>query len=352
MLWHGLAKDTRKNYSIPQRSFEDFCVRRSQKPWPAQLDMLGEWCVAKASPNPLEPKMIKASTIENYLAALRAVHVDRQLDLEVFNSPWLHRIVAGIRRTEHSKPTKQAFPITSEVLSKITYVHPGTIGTSSFLQNVNFDTAAKVAFAGLFRIGELTCKNDELDPDTLRTKVQRGDVSFPLDNSYVTVRLRRSKADKEHRGVNIVMARTNTPACPVEALRFLFTVDPRSPSSPLFNIGHQPMTRDWLIRKLKSRLISQQIEPSLYSGHSFRRGAAQLASNNGLTNDEIMTLGRWTSDAFHRYFKRSLRNRFEINQRFRLKDTSFLTPLASPLPSPPPSVFGAALLYGGSLAAS
>ena len=38
-----------------------------------------------------------------------------------------------------------------------------------------------------------------------------------------------------------------------------------------------------------------------YLGHSFRRGAATSAREAGLTEDEIMLLGRWNSDSQRRY---------------------------------------------------
>lgn len=350
MLWHGLAKDTRKGYETTIHSYESFCTMRGEKPWPARVEVIGEWIISRISPSPYYPKVVKAATIDGYIAALRSVHVDRRLDLTVFASLWLRRIIAGIRRTEVSRPTKQAFPITAEVLSQITYIHPGIVGTAECSRNINFDVAAKVAFAGLFRLGELTFKEDELTPDIISTKVLRSDVSFALDNSHAIIRLRRSKADKEHAGVNIVLARTSTPTCPVESLKALFELDPRLPTTPLFNVDNKPMTRNWMIGKLRSRIAAHQLDPSIYSGHSFRRGAAQQASDNGLTNDEIQVLGRWSSAAFERYFKRGLRSRFEINRRFLLKDSSFLS--APTAPPPPPLVSGAALLYGGSLIAS
>ena len=39
-----------------------------------------------------------------------------------------------------------------------------------------------------------------------------------------------------------------------------------------------------------------------FNGHSFRRGAAQHASDNGLGDDDIKILRRWTLEAFKQYF--------------------------------------------------
>ena len=43
-----------------------------------------------------------------------------------------------------------------------------------------------------------------------------------------------------------------------------------------------------------------------FNGHSFRRGAAQHALDNGLGDNNIKILRRWTSEAFKRYFTANL----------------------------------------------
>jgi hypothetical protein len=44
------------------------------------------------------------------------------------------------------------------------------------------------------------------------------------------------------------------------------------------------------------------VDPGGYTGHSLRRGAAQDAHDMGLPRDDIMMLGRWSSDAVDRYY--------------------------------------------------
>ena len=45
------------------------------------------------------------------------------------------------------------------------------------------------------------------------------------------------------------------------------------------------------------------LDTSRYKGHSFRIGAASLAADNGLSDAQIRTLGRWKSDAFKIYIR-------------------------------------------------
>lgn len=326
-LWNGLAKETRDNYKSVQKMYETYCIMQSKTTWPAQLETLGEFTTLRAIGG-LGITKVKPDTIAGNLSALRSVHVDRRLDEGVFDSPWLKRIVSGIRRTTINTPTKQAQPITMDILERITKpAFTGPTGARS-RESINFDVAAKVAFAGCLRMGEFTVKNSQLQEDHLTftsTRLTRSDVAIAPGGAYATLRLKRSKADYDHRGVEIVLARTDSPTCPVKAFCELLVDYPAKgdtpeerAAEPLFATSDgEPISRNWMIAQLRNRIKRAGIRtPTKFSGHSFRRGAAQHASDNGLTHEDIQDLGRWKSDSFKRYFKRSLRSRLELNTRF------------------------------------
>ena len=70
----------------------------------------------------------------------------------------------------------------------------------------------------------------------------------------------------------------------------------------LFNLSDQrPVSKISLVSFISHlpRLVS--IDPSHYSGHSFRIEGATSASIAGLTDYEIKLLGRWNSDSYERY---------------------------------------------------
>ena len=56
---------------------------------------------------------------------------------------------------------------------------------------------------------------------------------------------------------------------------------------PLFRLDGGGFPRDALIKVLKSRLQTAGIPLGHYSGHSFRRGAAQHAKDNGLLDEHV-----------------------------------------------------------------
>ncbi len=87
------------------------------------------------------------------------------------------------------------------------------------------------------RMGELTYTAAEAKKATFsEIGLTRSDISFEEGGQYATLRLKQSKTDIEHTGVQIILAATVEPTCPVAALRALFIQDSRPPNAPLFRL--------------------------------------------------------------------------------------------------------------------
>ena len=88
----------------------------------------------------------------------------------------------------------------------------------------------------------------------------------------------------------------------VRHLTKLFAVVQADPEQPAFSFApgkfvHYKLFTD----KLKSILSSCGLDPSLYSGHSFRRGGASFLYQVGGSILQIMSSGSWSSTCFTRY---------------------------------------------------
>jgi hypothetical protein len=84
-----------------------------------------------------------------------------------------------------------------------------------------------------------------------------------------------SKTDPFRKGVSILIARApGSSTCAVTALKQLFAANPQPPTAPLFSDPDGSLSPTQFISTLKSRLTSIGLDPSLYSGHSFRSGVA------------------------------------------------------------------------------
>ncbi|SPC60574.1 uncharacterized protein UHOD_11129 [Ustilago sp. UG-2017b] len=94
--------------------------------------------------------------------------------------------------------------------------------------------------------------------------------------------------------------------CPVACLRPLS--HGRPPLVPLFGLGPfglDPLPRSTFITVLRRAIQACGLPASQYAGHSFHRGVATWASQHGTSTTDIQSLGRWSSDCYHRYIDRS-----------------------------------------------
>lgn len=306
-LWYGLSPRTRQGYQSAISSFTLFCAFKGIKPWPATEFVLAEWITGRIrGSNMPKQDQIKPNTVQSYLSALKSYHIDHNLPSHAFSSPRIDRILSGARFL---------YPPTKDILRKITSITPNSI------EELNIDTAFKVAWAGFLWMGEFTYTNAEFQTRTfVDTKLTRSDITFSDEDQHAILRLKRSKTDLNHTGVEIILAATHDTTCPVTALRTLFTRDPQSHTAPLFRLTGRStaFSRKPVLDILQSRLRQFNITTSKsYTGHSFRKGAAQHASDNGMLEQHIQKLGRWTSRAFQLYFETSVSSLYTLSMRFQ-----------------------------------
>ena len=121
--------------------------------------------------------------------------------------------------------------------------------------------------------------------------------------SMIKIFLKVSKCDQFGKGVEIFIGRTNSTICPVAAI--LSYMVARGPSAgPFFQFADgSPLTKARFIGEVRSALALAGLDPSSYSGHSFRIGAATSATQAGLEDSTIKALGRWSSTAFLTYLR-------------------------------------------------
>lgn len=190
-------------------------------------------------------------------------------------------------------------PITSAILHRLLLTMP----TTAYVQRA-FST---LAFAGFLRTAEFTSDAKGFSP---LFNVTRGSVTFvpSLDApTHLILRLPASKTDPFRHGVDVLIAAAPLSAsCPVRAMQDLFRHHPLPLSAPLFQLPDgSHLTRAESIRLTRSSLLAAGEDPSLYLGHSWRRGAATTAAAAGFTEHDIQVLGRWSSDSYKLYIQSS-----------------------------------------------
>ena len=163
--------------------------------------------------------------------------------------------------------------------------------------------ASTLCFFGFMRSGEIIVPSDTTFEDS--THLTFADVA--VDNltspSMLRVHLKASKTDPFRAGVDIVVGRAGNALCPVVAVVNYLLIRGSGPS-PLFRFQDgKPLTRARLVEQVREALQRAGIDGALYSGHSFRSGAATTAAKVGVEDSAIKILGRWRSSAYQLYIK-------------------------------------------------
>jgi hypothetical protein len=246
---------------------------------------------------------LKYTTIKLYLSGIRFTYLEKGIP-NPFQSNCqsmerLKLILNAIRKTESKSGQLSRLPITVDILHNIC----STLRKNAFdvYTNILLQAMYTVAFFGFFRCGELTIRTT-FDP-TCHLTCQ--DVQ--IQHKTVKIFLKTSKADRFHRGTDIVLYSNDTDICPVKAMCKYMQIRKHSMASkdePFFvtNIG-LPVNRTFFIECLKQILDRGGVDSTKYNGHSFRIGAATSAACARMEDHLIKSLGRWSSDCYTRYIQ-------------------------------------------------
>ncbi len=247
------------------------------------------------------------ATIMLYLYGIRNLYIesncsDPLCSLAGTPLPLLELILKGIKKLAPLS-TRKRYPITRDVLQLMcNQLEQQCFGiyTDSMLKA--FFT---MSFFGFFRSGELVCQTNSFDP---KNHLTVGDVSVQnyMSEVCICVHLKCSKGDPLRQGVDVYLFKTDVQSlCPVTAVLSFVTMR-RSrgavPTDPFYEMeDNLPLTRTKLVALMHTVMERAGVNPSGYSGHSFRKGAATSSHVKKLDDSVIRFLGRWKSDCHMRY---------------------------------------------------
>ncbi|SPO30780.1 uncharacterized protein UTRI_05397 [Ustilago trichophora] len=280
LLWNGLAASTRAHAAAMYADFASFATNLAIHPFPASPTLLIEWVAHHHTVGK------SYNTLKSDLSALKSSHIDLGLPTAAFADERLERTVRGFKQLVGAPLPVAKLPITLPLLRQLVQaLH--TVCVSRHNRRMYRATFC-LAFACFLRSGELTWETE--GPNVLKVAA----VSFARDNSHVTVTLPASKMDPFWQGAALTAPAVNLSTCAVSALRVI--CHNREPQEPLFTLeGGQPFTRAAFVTVPRHCLQACSIPPELYSGHSFRRGAATWAASNGIDADTIRGLALYTN---------------------------------------------------------
>ena len=234
---------------------------------------------------------MRPCTIAVYVQAVRNAQLEHGFDDPTVDS-WLpKRVLKGIQRCHGVEIIKPRLPITMPILRKLIDACRQCRHMTEY-DRLLYQAALLLAFYGFLRCAEFT------------SNLAKNCIEF--ESGSMRVLLRKSKTDPFGKGVYVDIGSATSPYCPVRAmLAYLSTSRHLSLADPLFVLSSgKPLTRAAVTDTVRCLLKAANV-PSveMYSGHSFRIGAATTAAVAGVPDSLIRTAGRWKSDSCLHYMR-------------------------------------------------
>ena len=232
--------------------------------------------------------------LKHLLASVKFLHqaLNHTFPVDSFQ---LDITLQGLKRRLAKVPF-QVLPITPTVLKQMfLHLDMGKVEDRSLW------CAYLISFYGLLR--KSNAVPEALAFDTKKVLVRKN-VKVDTLNNMVYLYLGYGKTNNFcTRDVIIPVPGNNDPALdPVRHLQALFSAVNPGPNEPAFTFAHgRFITYTSFTNRLKTLLKKAGYDPSLYSGHSFRRGGASFLHSCGGTALMVQASGDWSSQCFTRY---------------------------------------------------
>ena len=244
---------------------------------------------------------------KNVLSGVKFLHAATGHDFPVHDF-LLETTLQGLKRKLAGTP-KQVLPIDPVVLRRM-YKFVDVQKNSDLSTWCGF----LLAFFCLFRKANLCPKESEDDPSVVLT---RSDIEIDEVGQQVLVYVNFSKTNQFMQRSHVIpIPKNSDPALDLYThLKLLFSKVKAGPESPALSfsstqyINHRSFTE-----RLKKLILKAGLDPSLYSGHSFRRGGASYLYSIGGTTLMVQVLGDWSSQIFTRYLALSLEDRLDAQE--------------------------------------
>lgn len=246
----------------------------------------------------LYEKGYSASSISSHVSAIGYVH-----KLNSFPDPTqtflIKKMLSGCHKLLPSADTR--LPITKEILVKILHALNHTVSVN--INRVMLKTIFLLCFNAFLRMGEVVVKTSA----GINQVLQCEDVTFHSENNRVTraqIILNNFKTKRSAAPAVIYLEASEKSAmCPVTALCEYKSIFSHT-SGPFFQfIGGTPVSYAYVSAQLSAAIQFCGLDATKYKNHSFRIGAATSAASLGFSENEIQSLGRWSSNAVKRYIR-------------------------------------------------
>ena len=243
----------------------------------------------------LHENNISSGQMQNYLAALRAMHIAHGLETAPFKDERLPLFLKAIRIHRPFHPKVLAH-LNLSLLEKI-------INLSDHMQFPQvFKPLYLLMFFSFLRMSNVL--PHAIHQFDFSRHLARADVIFGITGAVLLIKWSKTMQNRRDFVTISLPDLGGSHLCPVSALKEMFQFFPGSDNSPVFVIpkskGLVPLTDSVARKHLKDVSKFLGLNPSL-TFHDFRRGGAAWAFQNGVPLEHIMKHGIWKSDAIWAY---------------------------------------------------
>ena len=286
----GLKPNTHRTYNSAQNRYLNFCCLYDLVATPTTEDVLLLYVAFLFDDN------LKGSSIRVYLAAVRSLHVFWGLPYPV-ETLRLRLAVKGA--ITQSPPPVRKLPITFDVLCSMLHCMTDRFDFKML------SAAMTLAFFGCFRSGEICVVNQSLFDCKVNLCME--DVLVDREQRMLSIFLKKSKNDYVSKGVSVFVGCSKKKVCGYcSVVEYIDSLSCHAilPTAPFFRDAMGlPLSKDYFVSATRLSLALAGHDPMLFSGHSFRAGAATTAGDQGFDDWEIKMLGRWNSSAYSIYLR-------------------------------------------------
>jgi hypothetical protein len=316
----GLSQKTWSSYKTAERMWrmcEKENKRRLELPWGrCETLIFLDWL--------LTDRKVSAATASAYLAGIKKLHEIKGVEEPKIRSGLINQIIKGKKNEESVKKrndeNKGRLPVTLTVMKILKEAIRASVLVTE--EKLLLWAVSTVAFHGAFRIHEILCTREtEYDPDFTLLEDDIRIKKFQRDNGpegrVLQFAIKHPKEDKLGRVVMVDVYETGGPTCPAKAFCQWFDRRDKTRNKVLFrkNDG-TPLTGRRFNSHLRS-LLGPHIDydKGKITAHSFRSGIPTLLGQLGHADEDIKSIGRWSSRAFEHYLKLPRTTRAQIAQK-------------------------------------
>ena len=231
------------------------------------------------------------STIRTHLSAINFVHKISNLPAPS-ESFLIEKLLIGLTKKKfvHDRRLR----ITKDILKSLTNTLHIPFQHIIYLATM-LKAMFSLAFHAFIRVGEMTSKNGT-SHNIKVSQIVKSSEGFKIT-------LKNFKHAPLNHTTILLITPSPSVTCPVTLLAHYLLICPKV-EGPLFIFEEKvPISRQFFCKCLHQCLIHIGLCSKDYQSHSFRIGAATHAASQGISDDLIMRMGRWKSQAFLKYIR-------------------------------------------------